>query len=179
MATRSASLVLILAVLCGAAALPAQGPTSPGPGPSAAGRPPSVDVARDIRRRREASNAAIARHDTAGIAAILAPHAIVVTSNSAQILGRAANAQRFAEQFRERPDVHYRRTPDRIVVFASWGMASETGRWTGGWTDPDGPVALAGRYFAKWREIDGTWFVESETYVPERCSGGRYCATRP
>jgi ketosteroid isomerase-like protein len=132
-----------------------------------------------IRRRRESSNAAIARHDTAGIAAILAPQVVVVTSNSAQVIGRAANARLFAEQFRTRPDVRYRRTPEAVTVFAPWGMASESGRWTGGWTDDDGRITLGGRYFAKWRVIEGEWLVESETYVPEQCTGGRYCSTRP
>lgn len=135
--------------------------------------------AREIRRRRESSNSAIARHDTAGIGAILAPHLVVVSSTSAQSVGRQAMLQRFAEQFRSRPDVTYRRTPEEVRVFAPWQMASERGQWTGSWTDPDGRVSLRGSYSAKWRRIDGTWLVESETYVPESCAGGQYCNTAP
>lgn len=132
-----------------------------------------------IRARREASNAAIARHDPAGIGAILAPHVIVVTSNSVHRPGREANEQSFAEQFRTRPDVVYRRTPEEVRVFAPWLMASESGRWTGSWTDADGKIQLTGRYFAKWRQIDGEWLVESETYVPDTCTGGGYCRRVP
>lgn len=139
---------------------------------------PGGDVA-EIRRLRESSNAAIARHDTAGIGAILAPHLIVVSSNSAQSIGRQAMLDRFAQQFASRADVTYRRTPRDVRVFAAWGMASEAGEWTGSWTDPDGKLALGGRYFAKWRKIDGSWRVESETYVPEYCTGGAYCAKSP
>jgi len=176
---RHARLVIAsIAALLGSASLHAQAPVGRDTSP-VAHLEPLQDHAQTIRRLREESNAAIARHDTAGIAAILAPQVIVVTSNSAQIIGRAANALRFAEQFRSRPDVSYRRTPDAVVVFAPWGMASESGHWTGGWTDDDGRVSLGGRYFAKWRQLEGQWLVESETYVPDQCTGGRYCATRP
>jgi ketosteroid isomerase-like protein len=135
--------------------------------------------AREIRRRRESSNAAIAQHDTAGIAAILAPNVVVVSSNSVQTAGRDANVKRFAEQFLARPDVVYRRTPDEVRVFAPWRMASEHGRWTGSWSEGDGKLTIGGTYFAKWRAVNGQWLVESETYVPERCSGAEYCRAIP
>jgi len=132
-----------------------------------------------IRARRESSNAAIAKHDTAGIGAILADDVIVVTSNSVHRPGRAANEQSFAEQFRTRPDVVYRRTPTEVRVFTPWLMASESGTWSGSWTDRDGKIQLTGRYFAKWRKQNGQWLVESETYVPETCTGGAYCTRVP
>jgi ketosteroid isomerase-like protein len=132
-------------------------------------------AARTIRALRERSNAAIAAHDTAGIGAILAPNVIIMTSASAIQQGREASLRGFAEQFRTRDSVSYRRTPDRVDVFDDWGMASESGRWVGGWRDADGAVSLGGSYFAKWRWRDGRWLVESETYVPDRCVGGSYC----
>lgn len=141
--------------------------------------PAQEDDAVVIRRLRASSNAAIARHDTAGIGAILAAHLVVVSSNSAQSLGRQAMLTRFAEQFAARPDVAYQRTPGEVRVFAPWGMASEAGEWRGGWTEPDGTVAIGGRYFAKWRKHGGRWLVESETYVPERCEGSAYCRRVP
>lgn len=153
--------------------------TTPGPLWSPADDTTGGPHAREIRRRRESSNAAIARHDTAGIAAIMASGVVVVTSNSVHVTGRDTNAQRFAEQFRSRPDVTYRRTPTEVRVFAPWRMASEQGRWTGSWTDPDGRITIGGGYFAKWRQVNGVWLVESETYVPESCVGGRYCRTVP
>jgi len=132
-----------------------------------------------IRQRRQSSNSAIARHDTTGIGAILAGDVVVVTSNSVHGIGRAANLQRFADQFRTRPDVVYERTPDDVRVFTPWGMASERGHWTGSWTDTDGKIRIGGSYFAKWRKVSGAWVVESETYVPETCTGGAYCRTMP
>ena len=73
----------------------------------------------------------------------------------------------------------YRRTPDEVTVYAPWLMAAERGRWTGSWTDPDGKIQLTGSYYAKWRKVDGQWLVESETYVPETCTGGAYCTRVP
>ena len=129
----------------------------------------------EIQRLRASSNAAIARHDTSGIGAILAENVVVVTSNSVHALGRATNLDRFADQFRNRADVVYERRPVSVDVYEPWGMASEMGVWTGSWTDPDGKITLRGMYFAKWRKMGGRWLVESETYVPKHCQGGAYC----
>lgn len=137
------------------------------------------DDERAIRQRRAASNAAIARHDTGGIGAAMAEDVIVVTSASVKRVGRAANMTSFADQFRTRPDVVYERTPTDVRIYGPWGMASETGRWVGSWTDTDGKIQIGGIYFAKWRLRNGSWLIESETYVPERCSGGAYCRTIP
>jgi len=134
---------------------------------------------RAIREARERSNRAIASHDTAAMAAEWMESLHVVSSNSAQIAGRAANLQRFAEQFAARPDVVYRRTPHAISFYAAWGMAGEDGRWTGSWTDRDGKIRIGGRYFAKWQKLDGRWRIQAEIYVPDSCEGGAYCRTMP
>jgi ketosteroid isomerase-like protein len=168
---RAVAVALLVAAVHLAGVAHAQSPRAPAATPAG--------DAREIRRLRAASNAAVARHDTAGIGAVLAPHAVVVSSNSAQSIGRAAMLSRFAEQFAARPDVTYRRTPGDVRVFPAWGMASEAGEWVGGWTDPDGRVTIGGRYFAKWRKIGGRWLIESETFVPERCEGAAYCRRVP
>lgn len=144
-----------------------------------AGAPGSTVDADLIRQRRESSNAAIARHDTAGFAAILAPDLVVVSSTSAQTHSRQEHVRSMAEWFVARPDVVYRRTPGSVRVFEPWQMASEAGTWVGSWTAADGKVVIGGRYFAKWRVRDGVWLVESETYVPEHCTGSVYCSTLP
>jgi ketosteroid isomerase-like protein len=139
----------------------------------------STAIAALVRARRAASNASIARHDTAGIAAIFSAHVVVVSSASQVVHGRDLNARTFAEQFRMRPDVVYVRTPDDVTVFMPWAMASERGHWRGWWSTPDGRIEIGGSYFAKWRRVGAGWFVESETYVPEFCRGGAFCSTAP
>ena len=141
--------------------------------------PTGGSAARTIRALRDSSNQAIARHDTAGIGAVLAPNVVVVASTSTVTVSRDGNTRAFAEIFAARPDVSYRRTPLEITVEPRWKMAAEEGEWVGRWTAADGPVAISGRYFAKWRVIGGEWLIESETFVATRCEGGRYCAEAP
>lgn len=86
---------------------------------------------------------------------------------------------RMAAQFARRPDTRWVRTPDTIVVFAAWDVASERGHWVGTWTEPDGPLVIRGSYAAQWRRQDGTWRIQAELFVPLDCEGGAYCRARP
>lgn len=141
--------------------------------------PGDRDAVAEIRRLRASSNAAIARHDTAGFGAILAPNFSIVSSYSNHESGRDTHVSSIAATFASRPTVVYVRTPDEVRVYAPWEMASERGHWTGTWTDGQDRIRITGSYFAKWRKVGGAWRVESETYVPEACTGGAYCATPP
>jgi ketosteroid isomerase-like protein len=132
-----------------------------------------------IRDSRAASNAAIAKHDAAGIARFWMPDIHITTSTSAQAGGIAINQDRMTQQFQRRPDTIYVRTPATIDVFAEWAVASERGEWVGRWTEPDGKLEIGGTYLAQWRKIDGRWLIQSELYVPTRCTGSKYCRQRP
>ena len=138
----------------------------------------SADV-RAIVAARARSNAAIARHDTAGIAREMMPDVTVVSSTSAMGTGVAVNVSRMAAQFARRPDTRWVRTPDTIAIFDAWGVASERGHWVGTWTEPDGPLVIRGSYEAQWRKQDGTWRIQGELFVPLYCDGGAYCRARP
>jgi hypothetical protein len=84
-----------------------------------------------------------------------------------------------AEQFKNHPDTIYVRTPRTVEVYAPWGVASERGDWTGGWTEPDGKLEIGGTYQAQWRKIDGEWLIQAELFVPTHCHGSKYCNQRP
>lgn len=139
---------------------------------------PSADET-SIRTARARSNASIAKHDVAGIAAHWMPDIHIVTSTSAQGAGREVNVQRMADQFKRRADTVYVRTPAAVEVNAPWAVASERGEWTGRWTEPDGVVEIGGTYLAQWRKVDGAWLIQAELYVPTHCRGSAYCGTRP
>ncbi len=144
--------------------------------------PARADSSADIRAiaaSRARSNAAIARHDTVGIAREMMPDVTVVSSTSAIGTGVATNVSRMAAQFARRPDTRWVRTPDTIAVFDAWGVASERGHWVGTWTEPDGPVVIRGSYEAQWRRQNGTWRIQGELFVPLQCEGGAYCRARP
>jgi ketosteroid isomerase-like protein len=132
-----------------------------------------------IRAARARSNAAIARHDVAAIAAHWMPDFHVVTSTGAQVSGREAYAKRMTETFARRADTVWVRTPATVDVFAPWAVASERGEWTGRWTEPDGVVEIGGTYLAQWRKVDGVWLTQAELFVPTHCRGSSYCARRP
>ena len=132
-----------------------------------------------IRAARDRSNVAIAKHDLDAIAAAWMEDVHVVSSTSAQTAGKAANRERMAAQFKNRPDTIYIRKPLTIEVYAPWDVASERGEWTGKWSEPDGPLEIGGSYQAQWRKIDGRWLIQAELFVPAYCRGGKYCNQRP
>lgn len=140
------------------------------------GRQPARRI---IVAARARSNAAIARHDTTGIAREMMPGATVVSSTSAMATGASVNVSRMAATFARRPDTRWVRTADTIAVFDAWGVASERGHWVGTWTEPDGPVVIRGSYEAQWLRAAGTWRIQGELFVPLRCEGGAYGRARP
>jgi len=129
----------------------------------------------EIRAARERFNQAIARHDFAHLADDWADSIRVITSRGTATVGRAAYRALFARGVGEHPDERYRRTPATVTVLTAWDMATEAGDWQGEWTDRDGPVRVSGRYLAQWRRLDGRWRLAAESFIAERCVGGRYC----
>jgi uncharacterized protein (TIGR02246 family) len=135
----------------------------------------------EIRDWRARSNAAIARHDAAGVAETFMEDVTVVTSIGSRDTGKADNQAAFERIFRDRPDVRYVRQPEEVAVFPAWAVASERGRWTGRWTDADGEVRISGTYLAQWRKLFGRWLIQAELFVPVVCEskGGSYCREHP
>lgn len=148
-------------------------------GDAGAGAQSIADDVTAIRAARAASNAAIAKHDLAGIARHWMPNVSIVTSTGAHADTRNENVGRMGAQFNRRPDTVYVRTPTAIDVNREWNVASERGEWTGRWTEPDGIVDIGGTYLAQWRKVDGTWLIQAELFVPTDCRGSKYCAAHP
>ncbi|MEP7346171.1 MAG: nuclear transport factor 2 family protein, partial [Gemmatimonadaceae bacterium] len=134
---------------------------------------------REIRAARDRSNRAIAAHDTAGIAVEWMPNVNVVSSAGLQSEGRDANIARMAQQFVDRPDVFYVRTPDSVRVFLPWGMAAEYGTWRGRWTQAGDKIEIGGPYFGKWQKEGERWRIQAEIFVPTWCRGGTFCQHKP
>lgn len=132
-----------------------------------------------IREARHLSNLAIANHDTVTIANYWTDDFHVVSSRNFELAGREANRQIFVRDFKTKQDVVYVRTPAQVEIFPDWGMASETGMWTGQWLETDGLVKLSGTYYAKWHKIDGTWKIRAEIFTPLACTGSAFCTQNP
>lgn len=82
-----------------------------------------------IRATRQASNQAIANHDSTSIAEFWTEDFHIVSSRNSELSGRESMRQSFAQDFKLKPDVVYIRTPVTIQVYENWDMASEIGNW--------------------------------------------------
>jgi ketosteroid isomerase-like protein len=127
-----------------------------------------------IRSQRARFNAAIAKGDLAGIGAVLADNAQIVTgADSLVFSGRAGELKLWSEDLAAPSRGIYVRTPQRIHLSPVAPMAMETGHWRGVDTKSAKDWS-SGDYVAKWRRIGGKWLIESETYMTTAC-GGSYC----
>lgn len=142
---------------------------------------PTIETDKEsIRRAREESNEAIAAHDTVRLARCLTIDYNVVTSRNAVSADRGILLERLAADWTVKPDLVYRRTPEKIELFSAWRMAGEKGTWMGTWTEPNGDnIRLSGSYYAKWHKEDGRWLIRAEVFTPLRCEGGTYCDKGP
>ncbi|WP_375446549.1 YybH family protein [uncultured Fibrella sp.] len=138
---------------------------------------PSAD--QQIRAIRQQFNEAIARHDTTHLASFFTDDYTLLSARNTEAKGKEGGKRALANAFRTQKNVVYVRTPTQIDVFASWHMASETGRWTGTWQETDGTVMLTGTYLAKWHQINGQWALRAEVFTPLTCSGSSYCEKGP
>ena len=98
-----------------------------------------------IKRLREQSNAAIARHDVGPARAILHDDARIIGSNGDLFDGAAAMARAFEERFADPDFVTYIRNP--ISIELDGETAAEAGAWVGRWKHGE----VRGTYLARWR----------------------------
>lgn len=120
----------------------------------------------EIRRLREQSNAAIARHEVGPARAVLHDDARIIGSNGDLFEGGAAMARAFEERFADPAFVTYIREPVSIEVDGT--TAAERGRWTGRWKHGD----VFGTYLARWRREPAGWYIVAELFIPLGRSGG-------
>jgi ketosteroid isomerase-like protein len=109
-----------------------------------------------IRALRAESNAAISRHDVAGIVALLDEEFHVTAGSGAMIDGAEAMGVAFAQ---------------RVEVGTPPEAAAEVGEWVGTWVTPSGPVRTGGHYSAYWRKRGDSWVIRSELFVTLYCEG--------
>jgi len=125
-----------------------------------------------VRSAREEFNAAIARKDAEAIGRLLAPGYHIVTGRSDQSHGASVERERWAARFAADPTVSYRRATREVRVNEAWGLAEETGDWTGSYTAAGSQARASGTYAAKWqRAADGRWLIQSEVFTTLSCEG--------
>jgi ketosteroid isomerase-like protein len=129
----------------------------------------------DIRRLRERSNDAIARHDTASLGRFWLDDVHVLTSRSTSLAGKLANQRAFQLEFQTKEKLLYVRTPRTVEAFPDWNMAAEYGTWKGSWISNGTLIRIGGSYYAKWHKVKGEWKIKAEVFTPNECDGGDHC----
>lgn len=133
-----------------------------------------------VRASREEFNAAITRRDAEAIASLLAPGYHIITGRSEQSHGVGVEREKWAARFAADPSVMYRRTPREVKVNESWGLAEETGDWTGSYTTEGTKARASGVYSAKWqRALHGRWLLQSEVFTTMACEGSAAACLPP
>ena len=130
--------------------------------------PASAPNAADhLRALRAESNAAIHRHDVAGIVSQYDSN-YQVTTGDGSIGNRETISDAWAAEFARADDLVYVRMPESIEVSSTGSRAAETGRWTGSWTAAGRLRSTGGRYAAHWVLARGVWKLRSELFVTLR-----------
>jgi len=116
-----------------------------------------------IRASRMASNAAIARHDIAGMAKYWLPDFVQTIGRGTSLTGKDTIVATWKQLFKTNPAVLYVRKPVTITVGDNGIMAWETGTWTA-----KSSYSKGGNYSAMWRKINGEWKLQAELFVSLR-----------
>ena len=135
---------------------------------------PFDDRALEVAETRTQFNNAIKDSDIDAVKAVLAENVILVTgTNSDVFTGREAQLKIWQEDFVADAPLIYVRTPSCILVSGLVPGGLERGFWRGAKAG-DTVNHISGEYSAKWREVNGQWVIEVETYLTTNC-GGSFC----
>ena len=159
-----------IAALAAAAVLPAL-PVVAAPDFSGCSTSPDADA---ITAQRARFNDVIDNTDLRGLDTVLkdvlADDVVLITGTDSDIYaGRVRQLALWAQDFTAEDRLVYVRTPSCIDVSPAYPIALEFGRWQGAPGDGS-PGQVSGRYTAKWRQSDGRWQIEVETYMTTECT---------
>jgi ketosteroid isomerase-like protein len=113
-----------------------------------------------IKAARTASNAAIAKHNVAGIVQNITQGFSIVTGRGMHVAGRDSIAAFWQKTFTQMPGVVYVRTPQEIIISKNDTLAWETGKWAA-----TNSYSAGGKYSAQWHKVNGVWKTQAEIFV--------------
>jgi hypothetical protein len=130
-----------------------------------------------IRALRRANNAAIAARDSAATMAAMAPSIVLVDSAGTVFIGNKTLTDDYAaHEFNDPTFIAYDRVTERVDVSAKGGFAAEYGRWTARNRLPGGGERQkSGVYLSEWVKVEGTWKIQTESYVGLGCGQMATC----
>lgn len=124
-----------------------------------------------VEQARLHQNAAIVRLDLDEIATYWTDDVTICRGLGAQLAGKAAYRELFAEDARSSAHIVYQRHPTAIEVSSTWPLAFETGKWEGRLGGAQGAAVIGGSYSAQWVKRDNRWLIRSEVFVALEGSG--------
>jgi hypothetical protein len=128
-----------------------------------------------IRDSRERSNRALESHNGAAFVSLVGKNAVITAASGATVRGREEMQKAIEEQWKNKPDLVYVRTPESIEISRSDAAASERGTWAGR-AATGGAMEKRGNYMAVWRrEMTESgvpsWTIATEVFVALSCEG--------
>ena len=138
---------------------------------------PFDSAALDIAKARAQFNRAIKDSDINAISAVLTEDVVLVTGTDSEIfIGRDAQLEIWNQDFEDEARLVYLRTPSCVSMSDNFPISMERGSWHGAKAS-DKVNYVGGEYSAKWREVNGHWMIEVETYLTTNC-GGSLCPAK-
>ena len=105
------------------------------------------------------------------IASALSEDAILITGTDSDIYqGREAQVALWQSELDDPARLICERTPQCIRPSTLYPIASEAGSWRC-FAKGDEGNDVTGQYSAKWRQADGDWRIEAETFTTTGCTG--------
>ncbi|MDQ6634581.1 MAG: SgcJ/EcaC family oxidoreductase [Gemmatimonadota bacterium] len=129
--------------------------------------PAMVDRASEEQAIRAASAdwmRSVGARDVDKVAAVYAPDAMVMMSNSPSLSGAAAIRSNWVDTFKM-PGLSLTWAPTQIRVAESGDMATEVGTYRMSFDAPSGKVNDAGSYTTVWRKMDGRWRAVTDAVI--------------
>ena len=133
------------------------------------------DLESSIRKRNEIWNTSFNNRDTASFFSLFNAESIWITGGG-KFIGFDRCRALVRGLFRNRPDVTWINTAEKVEVFGFWKMAYETGTWTETWTEKNdtSKSEIIGKYWIMYTYENDKWTIHSSIFTALSCVGS-YC----
>jgi len=128
-----------------------------------------------ISALRDASNAALARHDLLAYAAMMANDYIVLPGSYGRPVDKQKICDALRRDFSSGDLTLIVRSPEQIQISFNGRRAAERGSWVTLRRKQDGEMCVEGMYQATWINGEEGWSLLNESFVTLSCSGSAAC----
>lgn len=132
------------------------------------------DLGASIRERNMLWNESFQNRDTSNLFSLFSSESILATAGGRWIGGNRCRSL-INTLFKNRPDITWINSIEKVEVFQGWNIAYETGSWIETWTEKGvGKSEITGKYWIMYDYRDDAWVIHSSIFTPLACNGS-YC----